>query len=111
MEQQAGYAGARYGFSLPGKYVPDLVFEADGMVSRYLRHVAGQAMVSYPIDASTRLMFGKVLVIDARSPDRHQWDWSAAVEFPVGGMRVYFASRSWGPLTKYSKEVRLAYFF
>jgi hypothetical protein len=111
LEQQGGFFGARYGYLFGSTYVPDVVFEADGILTRHHRHLETRAMVSYPLDGSTTLMFGRALVVDVLHPDRRQWDWVAAVEFPVGHMRVFFASRSWGPLTKYSKEVRLSYFF
>jgi hypothetical protein len=111
LEQQGGLVGARYAYLFGRAYIPDVVFEADGILTRYQRHVETRAMVSYPLDGSTTLMFGKAVVVDALHPDRRQWDWVASVEFPVGHMRVSFASRSWGPLTKYSKEVRLSYFF
>ena len=111
MEQQGGLVGARYAFLLGGTYVPDVMLQADAIVSRHHRFVTGQAFVTYPLDGSTTLMFGRAVVFEAVEPDRRQWDWVAAIEFPLGHMRVYFASRSWGPLTKYSKEVRLSYFF
>jgi hypothetical protein len=67
--------------------------------------------MSYPIDGSTTVMVGRGLVTDSLRFENRQWDWVGAVEFPLGRMRLYVSCRSWGPLTKYTQEVRLAYFF
>ena len=111
MEQQGVYAGARYSFLLGGTYVPDVMFEADAIVSKRTRYLTGHFLVTYPLDGSATLMFGKAVVYDATDFDRRQWDWLGGVEFPVGHMRVFFATRSYGPVTRYSQEVRLSYFF
>jgi hypothetical protein len=111
MEQQAVYGGARYAYLLGGTYVPDVMLEADGIVAARKRFVSAQALVSYPLDGSTTLMFGRGVIIDTAQMNRHQWDWIGAVEFPVGHMRIYFATRSYGPISRYSQEVRISYFF
>jgi hypothetical protein len=111
LEQQGVFAGARYAYLTGPAFVPDLVLEADGIVTRHQQYVSAQMLAAYPIDGSTKVMAGKAIVTDARRPARRQWDWIAAIEFPVGHMRVYVASRSWGPITRFSKEVRLSYFF
>ena len=80
-------------------------------MTRHQQYVSLQMLATYPIDGSTKVMAGKAFVSDVRHPTRTQWDWVAAVEFPVGHMRMYVASRSWGPITQFSKEVRLSYFF
>jgi len=109
-EQQGFFVGARYAYLLGGRYVPDIVFQADAIFVGE-QYLSSQVMVSYPIDGATNVMLGGGLVTDSLRFERRQWDWVGAVEFPLGRMRLYVACRSWGPLTKYTQEVRLAYFF
>jgi hypothetical protein len=111
LEQQGLFVGARYSHLLGGTFVPDLMVQADAIVTTRQSYLAAQFLMTYPIDGSTTLLAGKALVADALQPGRHQWDWIAAIEFPVGNMRLYLASRSWGPVTQFSKEVRLSYLF
>jgi hypothetical protein len=111
LEQQGVFAGARYSHLLGGTFVPDLMVQADAIFTRQQAHLSAQFLMTYPIDGSTTVMAGKALVADALRPGRHQWDWIAGIEFPVGNMRVSVASRSWGPITRFSKAVRLSYLF
>jgi hypothetical protein len=109
-EQQGGFVGARYAYLLGGKYIPDVMFQADALFVGQT-YLSSQVMMSYPIDGSTTVMLGRGLVTDSLRFENRQWDWVGAVEFPLGRMRLYVSCRSWGPLTKYTQEVRLAYFF
>ena len=109
-EQQGAFVGARYAFLLGGTYVPDVMFQADALFVG-TTYLSSQIMIAYPIDGSTTVMVGRGLVTDSLRFENRQWDWVGAVEFPLGRMRLYVSCRSWGPLTKYTQEVRLAYFF
>jgi len=103
--------GARYAYFLGDRFVPDLMAQADAVFTRRKHYVSAQLMMSYPLDGSTTLMGGRVLVIDAFEPHGHQWDWIGGVEFSVGRMRIFAGLRNPGPITGASKEVRLAYVF
>lgn len=110
LEQQGGFVGARYAYLLGGRWVPDVILQADAIFVGQT-YLSSQAMLAYPFDGATTIMFGGGLVTDSLRFERRQWDWVGAVEFPLGRMRLYVSARSWGPLTKYTQEVRLAYFF
>lgn len=111
MADQGLLVGARYAYFLGGRFVPDLLAEADAVVSRRKRYFSGQVMVTYPLDGTTTIMAGKALVVTPFAFGRQQWDWVAGLEFSLGRMRIYGGSRSPGPLTGGSKEVRLVYLF
>jgi hypothetical protein len=104
--------GARYAYLHGIKYLPDVVLEADGHVTtRDQAYFSGEVLLSYPIDGSMKLLFGRAFVADVKQFDRQQWDWIAGVEFRMGRMRFNGAARSWGPVTQSSKEFSLSYFF
>ena len=111
LNQQGVFVGARYGYLLPGAYIPDIMFEADAVATRKAQYVTTQMLVTYPIDGTTTIMAGGSFVTDSWRLERHTLDWIVAVEFPIGHMRLYVAKRSKGPITVFSKEVRLSYFF
>jgi len=110
LEEQGAYVGARYAYLHGIKYLPDAMIEADAIGTGRRGYVSTQLLLSYPIDASIKVLGGRVFVTDIRL-DRREWDWLAGVEIRLGRMRIYGGSRSWGPLVPYAKEFRLAYFF
>jgi hypothetical protein len=103
--------GARYAFLHDIGFLPDLIIEANGVQTTRRSYITTQFLLSYPLDASTRIMAGRALVTDSWRFDNRQSDWYAGVELRLGPMRISAASRSWGPITNLSKEFRLVYFF
>ena len=108
---QGGFVGARYAYFLGDRFIPDLMAQADAVVTRRKHYLSAQFMMSYPLDGSTTLMGGRVLVVDVLELHSHHWDWMGGVEFSVGRMRIFAGLRNPGPITGASKEVRLAYLF
>jgi len=111
VEEPGLLLGGRYSVLHGRKFVPDLVFEADGILTSDHAYLFSQFFLSYPIDSSTRVMGGRELVTDSISFDRRQWNWIGRIEVRLGRMRVSATTRSIGPVTGLSKEFRLAYFF
>jgi len=112
IEESGAFLGARYSFLHGIKYLPDLVFEADGIVTyKGKGYLATEFLLSYPIDATLRFLGGASFVTEATSFRQHQWDWLAALEMRLGHIRIYAATRSWGPVTRSTLDFRLSYFF
>ncbi len=112
IEEPGAFLGARYSFLHGIKYLPDLMFEADGIVTtRGDGFLSMQALLSYPIDATTRLMGGYGFVTDSLRFDRRQWDWIGAIEARLGYIRIYGAMRTWGSVTRSAVDFRVSYFF
>ena len=106
------FLGGRYAFQNHYKFLPDLVFEADGIVNTSGQGMlATDAMLSYPIDATWKIMFGKGVVTDSLRYHDYQKDWILASEVTVGRVRFYTASRSWGKLTQSAVDFRVSLFF
>jgi len=104
--------GARYSFQNKYKFLPDLMFEADGIVNVLGKgFIATDAMLTYPIDAATKLMFGTGVITDSITYKQYQRDWIAAGEVRLGRLRLYGASRSWGPITKSAVDFRAYFLF
>ena len=103
--------GGRYSFLTRPLYVPDFVFETDGIVTRNKNYLSPQFLLSYPFDGFTRIMFGKSLVTDSLSFNSRQWDTVGTIEVHLGDMRISASARSIGPVRSVSKEFRLFYAF
>lgn len=111
-DRQGVLLGARYSFLHGIRYLPDVVFEADGHLTTLTRpYLSAEALLSYPIDGTVKVLFGRALVTDSLTFERRQWDWITGVEIRFGRMRVNLATRSWGPISQSSKEYSLTYFF
>jgi hypothetical protein len=108
---QGLFAGGRYSFLTRSRYLPDLMLQVDGVVSRQERYLSPQVLLSYPIDGFTKVMAGRALVTDSLKFDRVQWDWVGAIEVRLGDMRISAVTRSVGPLRASAKEIRLFYAF
>lgn len=111
LPEQGVFVGARYAHLHGMRYVPDLMVEVDAIQTTRRGYLSAQFLFSHPIDATTKIMAGRALVTDSWRFDNRQWDWVVTAEFRLGPMRVSGTSRTWGPITQYSKEFRLAYFF
>lgn len=111
VDEQGIFAAGRYSFLTPSKVVPDFLFEADGIATANKGYFSPQAYVSYPLDAFTRVMFGRAMVTDSFTFERRQWDWVGMIEVRLGNMRVSAATRSVGPVRSAAKEFRLFYSF
>ena len=110
--EPGAFLGGRYAFLNDKKYLPDLIFEADGIVTTKGKgYLSTQFLLSYPIDATTKLMGGMAFTTDTLRFDRRQWDWIGAIEARVGFLRIYGATRSWGHVTRSAVDFRVAYFF
>ena len=103
--------GGRYSFLTRPLYVPDFVFETDGIVTRHKNYLSPQFLLSYPFDGFTRIMFGKSLVTDSLSFNSRQWDTVGTIEVHLGDMRISASARSIGSVRSVSKEFRLFYAF
>jgi hypothetical protein len=105
------FAGGRYSFLTRSRFLPDLMLQVDGIVTRKDKYLSPQVMLSYPIDGFTKIMAGQSMVTDSLTFDRVQWDWVGAIEVRLGDMRISAATRSVGPLRNSAKEFRLFYAF
>ena len=106
------FIGGRYSFQNRYRFLPDLMLEADGIVNTSGKgYLSTDAMLTYPIDATTRLMFGTGVVTDSITYKQYERDWIAAGEVRLGRVRIYGASRSWGPITKSAVDFRMSFFF
>jgi len=103
--------GGRYSFLTRKLFVPDFVFETDGIVTRHKNYLNPQFLLSYPFDGFTRIMFGKSLVTDSLSFAPRQWDTVGTIEVHLGDMRISATARSVGPVRAVAKEFRLYYAF
>jgi hypothetical protein len=109
--EPAAFLGGRYSFLLAPRYLPDIVFEADGTLTGDGGYIGSRFLLSYPMDGSTRFFGGTELLADSISFRSRQWAWVGAVEARLGRMRVRLILRSDGPVARLPKELRLAYFF
>jgi hypothetical protein len=106
------FVGGRYAFLNGKKYLPDLMLEADGILTTKGKgYLSTQFLLTYPIDATTKLMGGYGFVTDSLRFDRRQWDWIAAIEARLGYIRIYGAMRTWGFVTRSAVDFRISYFF
>jgi len=105
------FVGGRYSFLMPSIWVPDLMFQVDGVVTRHNRYLSPQFLLGYPLDGFTRIMVGKSLVTDTLDFSRRQWDNVGTIEVRLGAMRISATTRSTGPLRTTAKEFRLFYSF
>jgi hypothetical protein len=103
--------GGRYSFLTRSLFVPDFIFETDGIVTRDKNYLSPQFLLSYPFDGFTRIMFGKSLVTDSLGFNSRQWDTVGTIEVHLGDMRISATARSIGPVRTVSKEFRLFYAF
>jgi hypothetical protein len=112
VEEPGVFMGGRYAFLNGKRVLPDLIFEADGILTtRGEGFLSMQALLSYPIDATTKLMGGYGFVTDSLRFDRRQWDWIAAIEARLGFVRIYGGMRTWGSVTRSAVDFRVSYFF
>lgn len=112
VEEPGVFAGGRYAFLNGKRYLPDLIFEADAILTtRGEGFFLTQALLSYPIDATTKLMGGYGFVTNSLRFDRRQWDWIGAIEARLGSIRLYGAMRTWGSVTRSAVDFRVSYFF
>jgi len=105
------FVGGRYSYLTPHIYLPDLLFQIDGIVTRHDKYLAPQFLLSYPFDGFTRIMAGKSLVTDSLKFSRRQWDTVGTIEVRLGDMRISATTRSTGALRSTAKEFRLFYAF
>jgi hypothetical protein len=105
------FVGGRYSYLTPHIYLPDLLFQIDGIVTRHDKYLAPQFLLSYPFDGFTRIMAGKSLVTDSLKFGRRQWDTVGTIEVRLGDMRISATTRSTGQLRSTAKEFRLFYAF
>jgi len=112
IEEPGIFVGGRYAFLNGIKYLPDLMFEADGILTtRGKGFLSTQALLTYPIDATIKLMGGYGFVTDSLRFDRRQWDWIAAGEARLGHIRIYGAMRTWGSVSESAADFRISYIF
>jgi hypothetical protein len=74
-------------------------------------YLSTDAMLTYPIDAATKFMFGTGVITDSIHYRNYERDWIAATQVRLGRMRIYASGRSWGPVTKSSVDFRIFYMF
>lgn len=106
------FLGGRYGFLHGSKFLPDLIFQLDGILTtRKSGYLSPQFLLSYPISVSTKLMGGGGLLTDTIDFRNRQWDWVAGLEIRLGHLQVYGGFRSAGSVNDEMVDIRLAYFF
>jgi hypothetical protein len=100
------FVGGRYTFVQGARYLPDVVFQVDGVLAKR-KYLSSQLLLSYPIDAITSVMVGRALLTNSPKFAERQWDWVGAIEIRLGEMRFAAVTRSVGPISGVSKEFRL----
>jgi hypothetical protein len=106
------FLGGRYSFLHGFKYLPDLIFELDGILTtRKKGYLASQIYLSYPISVATKLMGGVGLLTDHINFRNRQWEWVAGLEVRLGHVQIYGGYRSGGRVNDERIDVRVAYFF
>ena len=110
--EPGAFVGARYSLLHGIRYLPDPMLEVDGILTtKGQGYLSAQFLMTYPIDASIRLMGGGGFVTDSLRFDRRQWDWIGAFEIRLGYVRIYAAMRSGGNVTRSAADFRMAFFF
>ena len=108
----AGFVGGRYAFFNRSKFLPDLILLGEMIHCIESEIYFSSAILgSYPIDAATKLVFGRGLVVEAAERHRRQWDWIAGLEIKLGALRLHGAYRTMGPVTDSAFDLRLFYLF
>lgn len=111
VEAQGLFVGGRYSYLTSSMYLPDLMVQIDGIVTRNDKYLSPQFLLSYPLDGFTRIMAGRALVTDSLSFGNRQWDTVGTIEVRLGDMRISATTRSTGPVRGGAKEFRLFYAF
>ena len=111
-DRQGMMIGGRYSYLHGIRHLPDLIFESTAHVTTYgTAYVSNEVLLSYPIDGTVRARFGGALVVDSLTFESPQLDFVLGAEVKLGRMRVNAATRSFGRITRSSKEFSLSYFF
>ena len=103
------FFGERYSFLHGSKFIPDLLLQADPVLT-----FGGQglfstaALASYPISAMSKVLIGVGFISDF---EESQWDLIAGLEFRPGGFRLSVTGRTLGKVTESVLDLRLFYFF
>lgn len=106
------FLGGRYGFLHGINYLPDLIFQLDGILTtRGKGLLSSQFFLAYPISVATKVMGGAGLLTDTIDFKNRQWDWLAGLEVRLGHLQVYAGFRSSGSVNDETIDIRLAYFF
>jgi hypothetical protein len=111
MDNPGLFAGGRYSYLTSSRYLPDLMFQVDAIVTRKDQYLSPQLLLSYPIDGFTRIMAGQALTTDSLSFEHRQWGWVGTIEFRLGDMRISASTRKSGEVRHAAKEFRLFYAF
>lgn len=108
----AMFVGGRYAFFNRSKFIPDLILSTEMIhCVESGKHFSSSVLGSYPIDAATKLVFGRGLVVETAERHRKQWDWIAGLEIQLGAVRLHGAYRTLGPVTDSAFDLRLYYLF
>jgi hypothetical protein len=106
------FLGGRYSVLHGVSYLPDLIFEFDGILTtRGKGYLSPQFSLAYPISVSTKLMGGVGLLTDTIDFSNRQWDWLAGLEVRLGHVQIYGGFRTSGSVNDEVIDIRLAYFF
>ncbi len=106
------FVGGRYAFFNRSKLLPDLILSAEMIhCVESEKYFSSSVLGSYPIDAATKVVFGRGLVVEAAERQRRQWDWIAGLEIKLGAMRLHSAYRTIGNVTDSAFDLRLFYLF
>lgn len=106
------YVGGRYAFLHGVKALPDLLVQAEQVLTVFGDgFTSGALLFSYPIDAMTKVFGGGGVVAETRDLELWQQDWIGGLEFRFGGSRISVSGRSLGDLTRSALDVRFFYFF
>ena len=108
----AAFVGGRYAFFNRSKFIPDLILSTEMIhCVESEKYFSSAVLGSFPIDAATKLVFGRGLVVEAAERHRKQWDWIAGLEIRLGALRLHSAYRTLGPVTDSAFDLRLFYLF
>jgi hypothetical protein len=106
------FLGGRYSFLNGFRFLPDLMLEADGVLTVEGRgYLALSALLAFPLDAITKVFGGAGLVTDSLGFQNRQWDWIAGLEVRIGHLRFSAAGRSKGEIANSGFDFRIFYFF
>ncbi len=106
------FVGGRYAFFNKSRCVPDLILDGELLLTRKAgQYISTSLLGSYPLDATTKFLFGMGLVGESVRYRRSQLDWVAGIDITLGRVRISNLFRRVGPVTHSGFDLRLYYLF
>jgi len=100
----------RYSFAARQRYIPRVLVDASAMLALPDRPIFGAELLgAYPIDATTKVIFGGGVLSDPTGTERTQFDAIAGLEFTYGRLRFRACYRTPGPVNDNTIGFRASY--